>query len=293
MISGVILVAVFGLTAFGTSPLSSILFMLISVPVLFLAQIEFFYLTKQLSFPGYPFLTATLGVVQLIALGLAHHTLNFLNFEQLFLFTYIVSVFVCAYRDQNMADAVPNLLISFGGFLYLSWSLLFMAKIYFAFDLPVTDGKVLFLFLILVTKSGDIGGYVAGKITGATAVGNHKMVPRLSPKKSWEGLVGGFILSIAVALLMVHFIGDKIVFDLQPNLNYVYAILIAILLTIFGLIGDLSVSLLKRAAQQKDSGTMIPGFGGILDVVDSLIFVSPFFYYFLKVISLSSHQVVG
>ena len=131
-------------------------------------------------------------------------------------------------------------------------------------------GRHALLFLLAVTKSGDIGGYVVGTLTARLMPGgNHKMTPRLSPKKSWEGTVGGLLLSILVAWILRGFL---------PVAEGEQAGAAALVGTLFypgGLLGDLSISALKRAAAVKDSGNLIPGMGGVLDVVDSLLLNAP------------------
>jgi len=136
--------------------------------------------------------------------------------------------------------------------------------------LHLGHGPTALLFLLAATKAGDIGGYAAGMLTARLMPGgNHKMTPRLSPKKSWEGFAGGLALSILTAWLLR---------DLLPgNLVPVPALaaILGALLYLGGLLGDLSVSALKRAAEVKDSGNLVPGMGGILDVVDSLLLNAP------------------
>ncbi len=131
------------------------------------------------------------------------------------------------------------------------------------------------LWVLLVTKACDIGAYFSGK-----AFGRHKLIPWLSPGKTWEGLVGGILLSMAVSaggiiLLRRHASvphADDLFFLLFPGL----------LFGLVGQLGDLLESLLKRDAGIKDSGRSIPGFGGVLDVIDSPLLVAPFAFWWLR-----------
>lgn len=111
--------------------------------------------------------------------------------------------------------------------------------------------------VLLVTKACDIGAYFTGR-----AIGRHKLIPWLSPGKTWEGLVGGVVLSAVVAVL-----------TLSPpemaGLAWWYAVLVGVVLGVVGQGGDLLASMLKRDAAVKDSGASVPGFGGVLDVIDS------------------------
>lgn len=131
-----------------------------------------------------------------------------------------------------------------------------------------------FLFCVLATKACDTGGYIAGMLSNKIMKnGNHKLAPAISPKKSWEGLAGGMILSLAVG----------VIFGMQDgiSINLPVSILIAFILCLGSLAGDLTESALKRAAGIKDSGTWIPGMGGILDVIDSFIYNGPLLVLFL------------
>ena len=136
--------------------------------------------------------------------------------------------------------------------------------------------------LIITTKFADIGGYTFGKISDRMmAGGNHKLVPTLSPKKSWEGLVGGFVFSALAAVVLLKCIES--LSDVSIGFYAGTGIALAVIFTLTGLLADLYESSLKRAAGVKDSGATIPGMGGALDVLDSLILVGPVFYVFIFV----------
>lgn len=130
-------------------------------------------------------------------------------------------------------------------------------------------GLKLMVFLILVTKFGDIGAYVVGTLTSKRKGGNYKIAPAISPKKSWEGTMGGLIVSVAVSMSISHIYN---LFTMQM------AAVFGIGLFIGGFVGDLAESSLKRCAKIKDSGNTIPGIGGVLDLVDSLLINAPLFY---------------
>ncbi|NQX97591.1 MAG: phosphatidate cytidylyltransferase [Flavobacteriales bacterium] len=128
---------------------------------------------------------------------------------------------------------------------------------------------VLGFFLLLWTN--DTGAYLAGRFFG-----KHKLFERISPKKTWEGSFGGGILTIGVAYTLSIFF---------PNLNLTNWIVIAVLVAIFGGLGDLVESMLKRSLNIKDSGNILPGHGGILDRFDGLLLSVPFIYSYLHLIS--------
>jgi len=130
-------------------------------------------------------------------------------------------------------------------------------------DFP--EGYKLVFFLLLVVWLGDSGAYYVGK-----QFGKHKLSPRISPKKTIEGLVGGVSASVITAIV-IHF-------TFFPAFPLLHAVIAGVLLSIAGVIGDLAESMWKRSAAVKDSGTLIPGHGGFLDRFDSILFTAPILY---------------
>ena len=137
------------------------------------------------------------------------------------------------------------------------------------------NGAHLLLLVILVVKFSDIGAYIIG-----TWLGRHKMIPHISPAKSWEGFGGAFAgscLAMAVYLLIAPT-------NITP-LSWSHVIAFPVVLCLVGVIGDLAESVLKRCHQVKDTGHTLPGIGGILDLTDSMLFALPVAYFYLKLIS--------
>ena len=126
-----------------------------------------------------------------------------------------------------------------------------------------SDGALALAAAIFITKSCDIGAYFTGRL-----LGRHRMSPILSPKKTWEGAAGGLILA---TLTGVGF--------LAWTYPWWAAALLGLTLGLAGMIGDLMESLLKRDSGQKDASTLVPGFGGVLDVIDALLFAGPVAYF--------------
>ncbi len=135
------------------------------------------------------------------------------------------------------------------------------------------DGLWWILFGILITWANDIFAY----FTGVT-IGRHLLWPRLSPKKTWEGTVGGWIAAALVAALLAWLFP----IPLAPG----YALIVGALAGVLALLGDLSISMLKRQVGVKDSGRLFPGHGGMLDRMDSLLFVLPMLYMVISFFSL-------
>ncbi|MCG3778081.1 MAG: Phosphatidate cytidylyltransferase [Nitrospira sp.] len=174
-----------------------------------------------------------------------------------------VPLFSRAPLEQSLRDGALTLF----GVLYLGLTLgsLSMARL-----LP--QGEWLIFFLLLVTWASDTGAYYVG-----TLYGRHRLAPTISPKKSYEGLAGGVISAIIAAYIIRWWF--------LPALSVLDCLALGILLTITGLWGDLSESAMKRSAGIKDSGGILPGHGGMLDRLDSLLFTAPAFYYYVTMVS--------
>jgi len=132
-------------------------------------------------------------------------------------------------------------------------------------------GAYLILFLFLVTWAGDSGAYYAG-----VSLGSRQLAPVISPNKTVEGLIGGFALALVAAW------AGRMWF--LPSFSVPECVATGVLLTAAGLLGDLTESAMKRSASVKDSGMLIPGHGGMLDRLDSLMFTAPVFYYYVTLV---------
>lgn len=172
-------------------------------------------------------------------------------------------VFVLQFIRRDNSQALAGISITILGLLYISWFFSFMIRLKY---LP--QGAYLVSFLLLVTKIGDMGAYFVGSL-----IGRHNLIPRISPKKTVEGTIGGFIFSIVIAFLSK---------GLLPNPSVVDLIMLGALLGILSQIGDLSESLIKRDCGVKDAATYLPGLGGVLDIIDSLLFTTPIFYFYAR-----------
>ena len=163
------------------------------------------------------------------------------------------------------------------GVLYVSWLLGFMLKIYFFAEQAGAgfEPGYCLLFFILTTKCSDIGAYSLGSL-----IGRHKMIPSVSPAKTWEGFVGAILFSTAAALLMAHYWGvDKL-----DGMTLTHAAVLGPVLAIGAVLGDLVESVFKRDSGVKDSGSFFPGIGGILDLLDSLLFNAPLMFLYLRLV---------
>ena len=191
---------------------------------------------------------------------------------------------VRAFSDSENRRAILAVAVTMLGVLYVPFLLSFLLRLLFSWDPPAPleklpgTGCALGIFLLLVVKSGDMGAFFIGRRWG-----RHPLFPRLSPNKTWEGFVAGLSCSILAALAVMA--------CLKPApggawfgallVHWHDAVILGLLLSGVGVLGDLVESQLKRAAGAKDSGGLIPGMGGLLDVLDSLLFAAPVLYFYV------------
>jgi phosphatidate cytidylyltransferase len=164
---------------------------------------------------------------------------------------------------QKPGRAIANLAASALALVYVGLLVSFLVQIRLAW------GVAALVSLIIVVKMGDTGAYLVGRL-----VGRHKMTPVISPGKTWEGAVGAIVFACLGAWLSWQFLLPYMYAGAAPGLGWSW-IPYGILVGIAGIFGDLAESLLKRDAGRKDSSTWMPGFGGVLDVLDSLLFAAP------------------
>ena len=193
----------------------------------------------------------------------------------------VLAAFCICFKDAPTKENVNGTLASIGATVFIPWSLMFIPKIFYYYPTPKMDMRPILFFMILVTKIADTGAFAAGSWTAKRPEGNHKLIPLVSPKKSWEGLIGGTVASVVTALICYFCWPASVSINGVKVFGIAEVIVIGILASVIGLLGDLAESALKRAAGAKDSGNL-PGIGGILDTLDSLIFVSPIFYAYLN-----------
>jgi phosphatidate cytidylyltransferase len=191
------------------------------------------------------------------------------DFETGFIILFVLGLCVRQFVSRSNTAGILAISTTLFGLMYVPWLLNFIQKINF---FPGVDGKIYVLYFVIVTKFSDTGAYAVGSL-----IGRHKMIPRISPGKTWEGLGGAIFFSTAASLVFAHFLGDK-----MAGMNRLHAVVIGVLLGSTAVIGDLIESLFKREAGVKDSGGLFPGIGGILDLLDSLLFNAPIMYLYLR-----------
>ncbi|MEW6379434.1 MAG: phosphatidate cytidylyltransferase [bacterium] len=190
------------------------------------------------------------------------------SLERLFLvitLTVMVPFIGYIFHFDDLSTVIPELCGTMSGVFFIAWMLGHLIWIR-----GLDHGEALIFYLLLVVWIGDSSAFFTG-----TYLGRHRLSPLISPKKTIEGSVGAIAGSILVSVI-AHF-------TFLPSISLGNSIILGMLLNILGQLGDLSESLLKRGAGVKDSGTLFPGHGGILDRIDSLIFAGPALYYYLTV----------
>ncbi len=230
-------------------------------------QYELYVLLEKMGRRPFKALGTSLGVVMILGPFYAwkyvgHHV------EGLQSGIIAVTIVACCLRilvHREVAERIETLGATLVGLIYVPFMLTFMARL-----LTVTpdmkQGFMLILWLIAVAKFCDVGALLAGK-----AFGRHKMSPNTSPGKTWEGAVGGCLVSIVVGFAFATLARDLFPPFLTPTWAAIFALPIAML----SIISDLVESMIKRMAKQKDSGKFIPGIGGAFDLTDSLILTAP------------------
>jgi len=193
------------------------------------------------------------------------------DFETGFLILFVLGLCLRQFVSRSNTAGILAISTTLFGLMYVPWLLNFIQKINF-FPGIGDQGKFYVLYFILVTKFSDTGAYAVGSL-----IGKHKMIPRISPGKTWEGFGGAIVVSTAASLVFTHFLGGKM-FGMKP----LHAVLLGVVLSTTAVIGDLIESLFKREAGVKDSGKLFPGIGGILDLLDSLLFNAPIMYLYLR-----------
>ncbi len=158
-------------------------------------------------------------------------------------------------------DTIVDIAVTILGMLYVGW---FFS--YLVFIRSLTEHGGYLFFLILTVWAMDIASYLAGRVFGQTP-----LFPSISPKKTWDGAIAGFIVCLVAAAI----------FSWTAELEIWHALILGVLIGIFGQMSDLIESLIKRDAGAKDSSDIIPGHGGVLDRIDSFVLTGPLMYYYV------------
>jgi len=193
------------------------------------------------------------------------------DFETTVLILFVLGLCVRQFISKSNTAGILAISTTLFGLMYVPWLLNFIQKINF-FPGINDNGKFFVLYFVLVTKFSDTGAYAIGSL-----IGRHKMIPRISPAKTWEGFGGAILVATGASLAYTHFLSEK-----MPGMTPVHAIGLGVILSSTAVVGDLIESIFKREAGVKDSGNFFPGIGGILDLLDSLLFNAPIMYLYMR-----------
>lgn len=262
IITSILLLTLAGLTIFF---FPNWVFSLLASAMIAVGLYEFFGLAEKKNIFVYKYFGIVIGMCVPIIIYLQKGSEGYFTLEPFFIIIACLFIFVLQFTRRDSSQALASIAVTMFGLLYIAWFFSFFIKLKF-----MPHGALLVSFLILVTKMGDVGAYLVGG-----SIGRHNLIPRISPHKTVEGTIGGLVFSITTAVICKSFL---------PEFSYAHLIVLGVLLGILAQVGDLAESLLKRDCGVKDSGANLSGFGGILDLIDSLIFTAPIFYFYIQVL---------
>jgi phosphatidate cytidylyltransferase len=248
-----------------------------------IAMVEYFRMLRAAKVNCFP----RFGILLAVVYYAVQHAF-FLNGKQapqeldgIAIFIALAGAFALQLRDEiRGVDSLLSVAVNVLGFIYIAFLFGFLARLLFMIPGPddtpgvVNDhGAFLLLWVLAVTKFTDMGAYITGSM-----IGRHKMIPHISPGKTWEGFGGALIFSqLAGCGLYAAFPAQLAFFG-----NFGHVIVLSFLLANLAVIGDLAESVVKRSLHAKDSGRMLPGIGGSLDLIDSVCFTAPATFFYLK-----------
>lgn len=249
-----------------------------------LATMEYFRMLKAANVPCFRSFGVIISIIY--CLGLYAYFLNgepevSFALDSLMVFITTAGAFALQMRYPiRGSDALMAVAMNVMGFVYIAFLFNFTARV--TFMLPVEDGSkglvnihgaYLLLWLLAVTKFTDMGAYMTGSL-----IGKHKMIPHISPGKTWEGFFGALVFAQIAACGLYFLFPHQLYFFGHVK----HVILLGFLLAVLAVVGDLAESVVKRALAAKDSGSILPGIGGSLDLIDSICFTAPALYFYLK-----------
>ena len=209
----------------------------------------------------------------------------FINFSHQYIFIFsilIIGLIICieannlfskllTNKNSKKNSSINKLNANFIILNIITFSYIFFIFCNLSYEIHRSESPIFFLYIISICFFTDIGGYIFGKIIGG------KKLSKISPNKTIAGTIGSFILSIIPLMIALNFN----FLDLEFNLTN---IIFCLLISLISQIGDLFISLIKRKAEIKDTGNLLPGHGGILDRMDGIIFAVPFSYILIKLL---------
>lgn len=273
-------------------PSAVMLTVLIAVSTLMI--LEFYRLLNLAGIPAFRFVGAGCGAAVILATylgfmwkpweGTARCLARSDEWTTAILACTVLVLLVRQFPQKHNDKPLPTIACTLLGVLYIPFLASFVVKLALVSGgvdwkttLAGTPGFYLILYLALASKLTDAGAFFVGG-----ALGRHKLFPRLSPGKTWEGFAGGIVTCLVTSILFFRLVGSDRLGGIV--VTPCHSVILSLVLAIAGMTGDLAESLLKRASMLKDSGKSVPGVGGALDVVDSVLFVAPLFYFYVRMV---------
>lgn len=253
----------------------------ILISVLLLGALrEFYQMLHEARLPHHSRIGLFLGAVLVLgSLFIGHRAGSdtALAFECAMVAVSMLCIFGCQIAHKE-ADQLPVASISYTllGLVYIPFLGSFAGNLIYLTPRGVDGqltGHFYLLYLAVVTKFSDCGAYLLGSL-----IGKHLMIPRISPKKTWEGFAGALLLSVFGSVSLLKLFPEQL--SLIPSLWH--GVVLGLVLGLVAVIGDLAESVLKRSTGTKDSGHSLPGIGGAMDLVDSLLFTAPLLHLYLR-----------
>jgi phosphatidate cytidylyltransferase len=193
------------------------------------------------------------------------------DFEMTVVVSFLLIVFARQiFERTRVVNPLDTMAYTLFGLLYIVWLFSFVTKVTFVVD----GGHFYVLYLLVVTKFSDMGAYLTGTICG-----KHLLIPHISPKKTWEGFFGALGFSLLGSIGLVLLMPEKL-----SHFSVLHAGILGLVLGFAAIIGDLAESVVKRSIDAKDSGHMLPGIGGVLDLIDSLLFTAPLLFFYMRLV---------
>ena len=206
-----------------------------------------------------------------------HGPENAYDFELVVLVLFLIVTFARQMFRGSAGDPLRAMSYTLFGLLYIPWLFSFITKIIYLTPRSAdgaTTGQYYVLFLVMVTKFSDMGAYVFGSLFG-----RHPFAPHISPKKTWEGFAGALATSLIAASWIYALMPEKL-----SAFRFDDIVVLGLLLGFAAVIGDLAESIVKRGANTKDSSDLLPGIGGTLDLIDSLLFTAPLLFFYMRLV---------
>ncbi|HLW36633.1 MAG TPA: CDP-archaeol synthase [Chthoniobacterales bacterium] len=242
---------------------------------------EFYEMLDHASLPNFKIIGMICGAILLVGsfyyfskVGPAQSY----DFELSVLLFFLLTVFTRQmFAGLRHDEPLRTMAYTVFGLLYVLWLFNFITKILYLTPRStngIVTGQFYVLYLVAVTKFSDMGAYLTGSV-----IGRHLMSPHISAKKTWEGFFGALVFALMCSLAL---------FKLMPVhlslLTWTHATILGLFLGFAAIIGDLAESIIKRSTGVKDSGNLLPGIGGALDLVDSLLFTAPLLFFYLRLV---------